>query len=205
ARVSRIIDDESATIELESELTVLRNELQKENAFLQGIRFNDVNQLTPEGISIDHISQLRDHLDLLEEHYRKVYNQAESEKENAIYAMTRESNEEGQYELLFDNFKNDQLEVFATNRNDLNYIAEHNGQLIQKKDLIYLMPYNSDFFSAHFYAPAKKLFGNFVDTFFANLMVIWGMTILLILCLFFDVFPGMMRLMEDNVRLPRKK
>lgn len=205
AHVSRIIDDESATTELESELTVLRNELQKENAFLKGIRFNEVNELTPEAISIEHISDLRDHLDLLENHYRKVYNQAESEKENAIYAMTREGNKDSQYELLFDNFKNDQLEVFATNRNDLNYIAEHNGELIQKKDLIYLMPYNSDFFSAHFYAPAKKLFGNFIDTFFANLMVIWAMTIALILCLFFDVFPRMLRLIEDNLSLPGKK
>jgi ABC-type multidrug transport system ATPase subunit len=205
ARVSRILDDESATVELESELTVLRNELQKENAFLKGIRFNDVNQLTSEAISVEHLSDLRDHLNLLEEHYRKVYNQAESEKENAIYAMTRNSGEDSQYELLFDNFKNDQLEVFATNRNDLNYIAEHNGELIQKKDLIYLMPYNADFFSAHFYAPAKKLFGNFIDTFFANLMVIWGMTIGLIICLFFDVFPRLMRFIEDNVSLPVKK
>jgi ABC-type multidrug transport system ATPase subunit len=205
AHVSRIIDDESATTELESELTVLRNELQKENAFLKGIRFNEVNELTPEAISIEHLSDLRDHLDLLETHYRKVYNQAESEKENAIYAMTREGNKDGQYELLFDNYKNDQLEIFATNRNDLNYIAEHNGELIQKKDLIYLMPYNSDFFSAHFYAPAKKFFGNFIDTFFANLMVIWAMTIALILCLFFDVFPRMMRLIEDNLSLPGKK
>ncbi|MFT5903797.1 MAG: ABC-type multidrug transport system ATPase subunit [Flammeovirgaceae bacterium] len=205
AHVSRIIDDESATTELESELTVLRNELQKENAFLKGIRFDEVNELTPEAISIEHISDLRDHLDLLETHYRKVYNQAESEKENAIYAMTREDNKDSQYDSLFDNYKNDQLEIFATNRNDLNYIAEHNGELIQKKDLIYLMPYNSDFFSAHFYAPAKKFFGNFIDTFFANLMVIWAMTIALILCLFFDVFPRMMRLIEDNLSLPGKK
>jgi len=205
AHVSRIMDDESATVQLESDLTVLRNELQKENAFLKGIRFNEVNQLTSEEISPEHITNLRDHLNLLEDHYRKVYNQAESEKENAIYAMTSGSNEDSKYELLFDNFKNDQLEVFATNRNDLNYIAEHNGELIQKKDLIYLMPYNSDFFSAHFYAPAKKFFGSFVDTFFANLMVIWGMTIALILCLFFDVFPRFMRLIEDNLSLFAKK
>jgi len=205
AHVSRIIDDESATTELESELTVLRNELQKENAFLKGLKFNEVNELTSEAISIEHISNLRGHLDLLEDHYRKVYNQAESEKENAIYAMTREENKDSQYDSLFDNYKNDQLEIFATNRNDLNYIAEHNGELIQKKDLIYLMPYNSDFFSAHFYAPAKKFFGNFIDTFFANLMVIWGMTIVLILCLFFDVFPRIMRLMEENLSLPGRK
>lgn len=205
AHVSRIIDDESAALQLTSELTVLRNELRKENAFLKGIRFDEVNQLHPETVSLENLSNLRKHLNLLEDHYRKVYNQAEGEKESAIYAMTREGRKDSRYELLFNEFKNDQLEVFATNRNDLSYIAEHNGELIQKKDLIYLMPYNSDFFSAHFYAPAKKLFGKFIDTFFANLMVIWGMSILLIICLFLDVFPRFMRFMEENVSLPGKK
>jgi ABC-type multidrug transport system ATPase subunit len=202
ARVSRILNDESATVELERELTVIRNELQKENAFLKGIRFEKINSLTPDRITAENVGDLQKHLELLEEHYKKVYLQADAEKENAIYAMTRQEESERNYELLFDEYKNDQLEIFATNRNDLNYITEYKGELIQKKDLIYLMPYNSDFFEAHFYAPAKKLFGGFVDTFYANLLVIWGMTALLIICLFADVFPRLVGFMEENITLP---
>ncbi|MCH2214079.1 MAG: ATP-binding cassette domain-containing protein [Flavobacteriales bacterium] len=205
AHVSRIIDDESASVELESELTVLRNELNKENAFLKGMKFNQVAQLTPEKINQEHLNGLKKHLKALEEHYRKVYNKAESEKEAAIYAMTRKGEAKGEYDVLFNEFKNDQLEVFATNRNDLNYIAEYQGQLIQKKDLVYLLPYNTGFFGAHFYAPAKKLFGSFVDTFIANLLVIWGMTIILIACLFLDVFPKGMQLLEDRISFSKKK
>ena len=58
------------------------------------------------------------------------------------------------------------------------------------------MPYNSGFFNAHFYAPAKNLFGRFVDTFYANLLVLWGMTALLAVCLFFDIFPKSIRMIE---------
>jgi len=204
AHVSRILDDESSAIELESELTVLRNELNKENAFLQGIKFEDVALLTPESIKPKHINALREHLKDLESHYRKVYNTAESEKEAAIFAMTRQEKSKGEYDMLFDNFKNDQLEVFATNRNDLNYISEYNGELIQKKDLVYLLPYNASFFGAHFYAPSKKLFGKFVDTFAANLLVIWGMTSLLILCLFLNVFPNLMKFLEQKFLSPKR-
>ena len=204
-RVGRILDDEAATSELEKELTVLRNELRKENSFLKGIRFKHVNELTTERISPDILSELQTHLDLLEEHYKKVYLKADAEKENTIYAMTRGENSTNNYDFLFDNYKNEQLEVFTTNRNDLNYIAEHNGELIQKKDLIYLMPYNSDFFEAHFYAPAKKLFGKFVDTFYANLLVIWGMSILLAICLFFDVFPKTIGTLEEKLSLITKQ
>ena len=197
AKVGRILEDESAATELERELTVLRNEISKENSFLSGMRFEMVNELTPDRINGEVIELLKGHLTNLTEHYKRVYLKADAEKENTVYAMTRTDEQNEAYRKLFDNHKNDQLENFATNRNDLNYIAEYNGELIQKKDLIYLMPYGTDFFSSHFYAPAKNLFGKFIDTFTANLLVLWGMTILLVVCLFLNVFPFVIKTTES--------
>ncbi len=200
-RVSRILDDESAVVELERHLTVLRNELNKENAFLEGIKFSAVNELTSDRVEPEILERLRLHLDRLGEHYKRVFLQADAEKENTIYAMTKTDEDSRKYKDLFDNYKNDQLEIFATNRNDLNYIAEYNGELIQKKDLVYLMPYNASFFETHFYAPTKKLFGRFIDTFYANLLVLWGMTAILVLCLFWDVFPRTISMIEGAMRI----
>ena len=91
--------------------------------------------------------------------------------------------------MLFrsNNYQNESLEKFVTNRNDVTFITDYKGELIQKKDPIYLEPYFKGFFDAHFYAPSKKLFGNFIDTYFANLMVIWGMSILLFFTLYFNI------------------
>ncbi len=189
AVVSRIIDDETAGRELDESLTLLRNEMRKENDFLTDLKFAEVNELDAQSVTPKLLNKLLVHLDLLNEHYKRVYLRAEAEKEKSIYAMTRTEAGNQRYQERFNTYKNDQLEVFATNRNDLSYIAEYDGELIQKKDLVYLMPYNSSFFGTHFYAPAKKFFGRFIDTFYANLMVIWGMTIALTFCLFFDVFP----------------
>ncbi len=205
AKVSRILDSEAAAPELSRELDVLKNELEKENGFLKGLQFEYTDELTPDRINNKVLKELRTHLRLLDQHYKNVYLAADQEKEDAIFAMTNtKEGEQTKYELLFNEYKNDQLEVFATNRNDLNFIAEHNGELIQKKDLIYLMPYNSSFFGAHFYAPAKNLFGRFIDTFAANLLVIWGMTVLLALCLFFDVFPRLVKSIEASLSFARK-
>jgi ABC-type multidrug transport system ATPase subunit len=196
ARVGRLMNEETNSPEFTRDLMVLQNEIRKENQFLKGLHFDSVEKLSPN--QIDHVTleALKEHLNLLTEHYKKVYITADSEKENAIYAMTRTAEDNKAYKHLFNKYKNDQLEVFATNRNDISFIEEHQGELIQKKDLIYLMPYNSGFFSAHFYAPAKNLFGRFIDTFYANLMVLWGMTLLLAICLFFDVFPKGIKLIE---------
>jgi hypothetical protein len=58
--------------------------------------------------------------------------------------------------------------------------------LVQKKELIFRDPYDKGFFGAHFYAPQKKLFGKYIPTFWANAIVLWLMTILLCITLYFD-------------------
>ena len=187
--VERYSEEAGSGEKLERELEVIRHELGKENEFLKGIRFEKVDQLRAELLTNDLIEELNDYLSLVEEHYKQVYLKAEREKEDLLQKMTSTPESKSDYIHLLNNYKNDNLERFATNRNDLNYIIEHKGKLIQKKDLIYLEPYHSSFFDAHFYAPSKQLFGRFIDTFEANLMVIWGMTILLCISLFGDVFP----------------
>lgn len=208
AHVGRMLSEEHVSTEMVSALTIIRNELEKENRFLAGLSFSEMDKLTPEKIDSETVEEIKKHLNLLNEHYKRVYLKADAEKENTIYAMTRTDQQNENYLALFNNFKNDQLEVFATNRNDMSYIAEYNGELIQKKDLIYLMPYNSGFFDAHFYAPAKKICGRFMDTFYANLLVLWGMTLFLTICLFYDVFPKLVKLSENSRvanLLPRRK
>jgi len=201
--VSHNLEKHEAEDELKVHLEVLRNELQKENDFLVGLQFRDADKLNLKDVNPKILSDVNEHLELLKEHYKKVYLKADNAKEKTIYAMTRTDHSSEKYQKLYDNFKNDQLEIFATNRNDLNYISEHNGELIQKKDLVYLMPYNSSFFDTHFYAPSKKVFGHFLDTFYANILVLWGMTILLAVCLFANVFPKTISLLEAAFS-PRK-
>ena len=41
------------------------------------------------------------------------------------------------------------------------------------------------FIRAHFYAPRKQIFGIYIDTFIVNVIVLWIMTVLLYLALYF--------------------
>jgi ABC transport system ATP-binding/permease protein len=84
-------------------------------------------------------------------------------------------------------FKNKALSDFVTNANSFQPTDEDEANLIQKKDPIYLDPYDFDYFKSHFYAPQKKIFGMYMDTFWANTIVIWLMTILLTFTLFTDL------------------
>jgi hypothetical protein len=68
-------------------------------------------------------------------------------------------------------------------QNNLDKIIEWHGELIQRADPIYKDPQG---FRAHFLAPSKKLFGTYITTFSANLMVLWGFSIALAITLYFD-------------------
>jgi ABC-type multidrug transport system ATPase subunit len=83
-------------------------------------------------------------------------------------------------------YKNKALEDFVTNSNTLNFTDEDGLSIIQKADPIYLDPYDFNYFKAHFYSPSKKIFGYYIDTYYANLIVIWLMTIFLTFTLYFD-------------------
>ena len=103
-------------------------------------------------------------------------------------------------------FKNKALEDFVTNANSLQFTDENEDNIIQKKDPIYLLPYDNDGFKSHFYAPKKKIFGTYIDTFWANLIVIWLMTITLILTLFLDAFKRILDTIgKVSELLPKKK
>jgi hypothetical protein len=94
--------------------------------------------------------------------------------------------------VIKSNYYNESLSDFATNRTDLDKIIIKNNELIQKADPIYKIPRGKAFFNTHFYAPGKNLFGNYMSTFLANIILLWSMTIILIITLYFDFFRKLM-------------
>ena len=54
-------------------------------------------------------------------------------------------------------YKNKALEDFVTNSNTMTFTDEDEYSVIQKKDPVYLDPYDFDYFKAHFYAPKEDL------------------------------------------------
>jgi hypothetical protein len=87
-----------------------------------------------------------------------------------------------------DRYTNDALSDFVKDKNEMNKIIELDNHLIQKADPIYLSPEN---FRAHFYAPEKKIFGVYIDTFWVNIAVIWLMSFVLSITLYFDALKNL--------------
>ncbi len=153
-----------------------------------------VDKLTYDRVDADVIKNLDNYLDKLKRHYRRVFNAANKAYEHEILAMQEEYGKDGLIELM-DSETNESLNNFVTNRNSLEKTIEHDGELIQKSTPIYTLPYNKGFFNSHFYSPRKFFFGGEYDTFWANTVVIWVMTLFLIITLYLNALKFFIDLM----------
>lgn len=88
---------------------------------------------------------------------------------------------------LKDDYMNESLSDLVKNANEFNKIIEQDGILIQRADPVFLEPTYSDFGNSHFFAPRKKIFGRYFDTFWVNIVVLWSMSLLMAITLYFDV------------------
>ena len=174
-------------------LLILRNELEREQQFLASdAKAGNCNECI-ENLYIDKYSdktyqEVSRYLSsILKPHYKSVVDKNRKlidKKKNKIidkfgkeiYIQEKNANSK------------ESLKQFVTNKIDLDKLKVKDGYLIQKSDPIYLDPYDKGFFGAHFYAPQKRFFGRYIDTFWANVMVMWLMVMFLTITLYFDMF-----------------
>ncbi len=186
--------------EIAQALRVIRNEVCHEITSVSGSKliFSKYNQINIENISPALIAEIKDYFDQVRKYYNKLYNKASSEKDKMIsgYQQTPELQE--QFLELKRRHHNESLSEFVRNSGEVERIIEYKDRLIQKIDPIFLYP-DSPFVRAHFYAPAKQVFGVFVGTFWVNVVVIWLSSIALFLALYYRLLKRFLDYMENKL------
>lgn len=182
-------------------LHLVQTELSKEAKLITDFNASEIQACNANTLNASQLDILDTALNELENHYIKAHNKVNQEKEARISQMTATPELREAYIALQDNYFNESLEDFVTNKNDLKKIVEYKGELVQKQNLVFLAPYDKGFFGAHFYAPSKTLFGRQITTLSANVMVIWLFTLILAVVLFFD---GMRRTLEGFGKLTER-
>ncbi|NNC83050.1 MAG: ATP-binding cassette domain-containing protein [Flavobacteriales bacterium] len=183
--VRRNLDDEEKQIYVQHDLALLHNELSEETDLIQGLEFPYLDRLNVMDINESILDETDAYLEILTKHYRSVFNTAELKKEQKIEAFQKQDPD---FQTLFNVYSNESLEKFATNKNGLKSIMESQGELIQKKDVVYALPERGGLLESPFYSPEKYLAGRVTDTFWANVIVIWMMTLFLTFTLYTDIF-----------------
>ncbi len=181
----KLMESSAPGKQLTYNLRVIQNELKKESALIPNLDIPEISKLEPNLVTTAILDAVDVNISELEKYYVALYNKSNQERENRISKLTATAEMRESYLTKQDQYFNESLEDFATNKNDLKKIVEYHEQLIQKQNPVFLVP-TGGFFDAHFYAPSKKLFGYQITTLSANLLIIWIMTLFMSIVLFYD-------------------
>lgn len=168
--------------EFRDDLLLVSNEIKKQLALTPGITFPYADQLLAGKINPEITASAISYVEAIRKHYVNIYNDASNRKEALKSKLTAESLPD--FLKLRDNYSNRSLEEFVRDKNETTKAIVLKGELVQKLDPIFMDP-QSNFVRAHFYAPVKYVFGLKIDTYMVNVVVLWIMTFLIYLVLYF--------------------
>jgi len=179
--------------EVESDLNLLKREISEELEFVGKTDFVHINDFTLERYDSSVYQEASFFLSALKKFYINRYNKADAEKDKKINELTSSAEKEKDFEVYRNSYQNEAITEFVKNTAESNRIIEKDGKLIQKIFPIYKNPDPEHMvdFDAQFYMPSKHFLNKNIDTLYFNLGVIWTMTILMAIALYYELLGKM--------------
>ncbi len=192
------VQNDSVKRHVEADLLVIQNTLRRENLYQQDLGGVSLDTpWKPADFTPAFDQFLQDYLSGYRKFYQDTYNKA-VRNEDVLVAQLENG---GQYNLnLVKNlYYNESLADLVMNVSEKERIAEFGGELIQQIHPVFVDPDTEDplNYRAHFFAPTKNLFGAPIDTYWFNILMIWIMTAVLYITLYFEVLKKLV-----NSKLP---
>ncbi len=176
------IDKAEKAEDFNKDLNLVRNEIAKQLKLIPDNQFTYSDYFTPEKVSHEAVKAAKGYADRIKKSFIKQYSKAVTNKDNLKQKLN--SIDVLAFRKLSDDYTNKKLEEFVRSKNETKQIIEFNGAFVQKMDPIFKDPEHK-FIKAHFYAPTKQIFGLNIDTYVVNVIVLWAITGLFYLALYF--------------------
>ncbi len=183
SRLESNIDRERLDDSDRRDMTLIYNEIEEELGFTPAISF-DLKVIDPTSVTLETIEAARGYIEKVRRYYIEVSKSTVEARDQKIMAYER-ADREG-FIRMKKQYTNESLEEFVRNDNEKNKIKRYKERLYQNYDQIFFDPVNP-LVKAHFYAPRKQIAGVYASTLAVNTGVIWLMTIILYILLYFRV------------------
>jgi hypothetical protein len=149
---------------------------------------------------------LEDYFGNYKKSYQLLYNKVVAAREKKMYDLENVEGSDYDVNEYKNKYYNESLADLVKNVKEKERIIEFNGHLIQQINPVFQEPIASGplDYRAQFLAPSKNLLGRSFSTYFFNILVIWAMTAMFYIMLYFEALrKGIDAL--SNVSLTKKK
>jgi ABC transport system ATP-binding/permease protein len=194
---------------IKKDITIIQTILQ-EDFFKKGLEEDLKTEWAAAKFTPEFDKKLEDFFLVYRQFYQGLYNKAVMAREAVIFKMENEKGSDYNLNEYKNRYYNESLADLVRNISEKERLIEYEGKLYQQINPIFVDPKPAGplDYRAHFFAPQKNLFGKTVSTFLFNNLVIWLMTALLYLTLYFELLrklvnsfdgmPGKMRWSSMN-------
>jgi ABC transport system ATP-binding/permease protein len=182
---------------VQKDLNIIKRTIE-ESHFKKGFEKALAAPWTPEIVTPEFNEKLEMFLQFYKKFYQEAYNKVVAQREAFIYKMENQKGEPYNVNEAKNKYFNESLADLVRNVNEKNRILEFRGELIQQINPIFVSPTpkGSLDYRTHFFSPEKNLLGQSMPTFTFNLLVIWIMTIMLYITLYFELLRRFVNLFD---------
>lgn len=187
-KIDNALREGKTLTDMRDDIELLHNEIEKEMVFNKKVKCSVVTRINIKDYNDDVVTGIREYLGRIKDYYINVQNSAYKKLDEVKVAMQPTPEKKEAFLQLQAHCDNENLSNLVKNSGELNRCIEKDGKLIQQIDPVFQDPVDSKLGRAHFFAPRKNFMGKFFGTYWFNICVIWLMSIVLIVTLYFDVF-----------------
>lgn len=175
---------------IKQKLEIVRSELQNELIRIPDAQLPEINELNINSFDDDTYVALTEFIKKLRSYYNSRSKAANNEKQAKLKEFTQTSEARSAFSVLRDKNENEAMAQLVKNIATDQRILVQDNRIVQKIYPIFTdpeFPEHAFDFRAQFYQPQKHFLGALIPSPIFNLYVIWSMTILLYLALYFDL------------------
>ncbi len=195
-------DDPKIKIKFDDNLAVVYKAIQKETQKESPeITFDQLENLNTQKFTSDIGFSALGYIEQLKEHYSKIFNTADQKRDRIINYW--KDKYKGAFEAKRRAYHNESISDLATKAFEKNPILQYKDELIEQIDPVYRDPNPSYYLDirTHFLSPRKHFMGRLFDTFWFNVTIIWLMTVVCYITLYYESLKKLLELFS-KIKLP---
>lgn len=166
------------------DVELITNELHKEALINKNFKHAlDVEKFDASKIAVE----MKYLADTLRNYYIEMYNSASAAKDSFVNKELRHSTV-AVLNKQKEKYTNNALNDLVLNKNDFTFLVQDENSIVQRFQPVYMQPSPSAIFRAPLYVYEKNFFGMKTQTWYVNLFVIWLMSFMMMVALYYNIF-----------------
>ena len=173
--------------EIQKDLVIIENEFMNDTILT---KYHETVLFEIDQLNEKKIDKILKRIYTVKEIYLNKFLQVTTQKDSVLTILVNMAEQRGEsLEDFKSNYINDRLSDVVRNLQNSDKIIVKDNHFLQLKDPIYFLDLNKDNpinYRSHFFAHKKLFLGIYFDTYYFNVSVIWFITIILFLLLYYN-------------------